>query len=129
VFAAVLQSGGAGIFGDFLLGTQSRFGNSLLETLAGPLAGTVGDFAKAAGLTLHGDVAAGRDQAIRAAVNTTPFINLWYTRAAMDYLFLDGMREWMSPGYKRRMLRRMRKDYGQRPIVFRPGEGGVHGIP
>jgi hypothetical protein len=115
-FAALMQSGGAGIYGDFFLGKVNRFGNDFLNTLAGPSLGTLGEIAKAGTLALHGEVEGARDQAIRTAMGNTPFINLWYTRAAMDWLILDRVKEWMSPGYKRRMLRQMRREFGQKRI-------------
>ena len=111
--AAAMQSGGAGIYGDFLLGSSSRFGNSFLETLAGPLFGDVGNLVMAGSSALHGEFERAGDKTIRTLMGSMPYINLWYTKAAMDWLFLDGVKEWMSPGYKARMLRNMEKEFGQ----------------
>jgi hypothetical protein len=46
------------------------------------------------------DVAA---NSLRVALNHTPFINLFYTRMALDYLVLYRMQEAVNPGYLRRM--------------------------
>ncbi len=116
VFAAAMQSGGLGIFGDFFLGKVNRFGSDFAETAVGPLGGVVSDLVKTGSLALHGEPGQARDSAIRMTLNNTPYINLFYTRAAMDWLFLDRIKEAMSPGYKRRMLRNMEKEFGQRPL-------------
>lgn len=118
--AAALQSGGAGIYGDFFLGKANRFGNSFLETLAGPTLGEVSTIANALNGAFHGDIESGRDSLIRVGLGNLPYGNLWYTKAATDWLFMDGIKEWMSPGYKRRMKRNMEKDYGQREIEIWP---------
>ena len=118
--AAALQSGGAGIYGDFFLGKANRFGNNFLETLAGPTLGEISTIANALNGAFHGDVAGARDSLIRVGLGNIPYGNLWYTKAAGDWLFMDGIKEWMSPGYKRRMLRNMRKDYGQEELEVWP---------
>ncbi|OYX02033.1 MAG: hypothetical protein B7Z15_19205, partial [Rhizobiales bacterium 32-66-8] len=56
VLEAMLQGGGLGIYGDFLLADYNRFGNSLASTIAGPVVGlgedvlklTAGQFVKLA---------------------------------------------------------------------------------
>lgn len=116
--AACLQSGGLGIFGDFLFGEVSRFGNSGIASLAGPVAGMVESAAKIPALVLHGEPQQARDQFITTALNNTPFVNLWQTRAALNYALLYHIKEWMSPGSLRRMERRMKKQ--QRREFFLP---------
>ncbi|MDL2267178.1 hypothetical protein LJC46_04225 [Desulfovibrio sp. OttesenSCG-928-G15] len=115
--AAAMQSGGAGIYGDFFLGKANRFGNDFLETLAGPTLGELSSIVNALNGIAHGDVEKGRDTLIRVGIGNTPFGNLWYTKAATDWLFLDNLKEWMSPGYKRRLRKNMEKEYGQRQLV------------
>src|SRR3546814_13393300 len=56
--AAFVQGGGAGIYGDFLLGESNRFGGGLLQTLAGPTLGAVDDLHD-----LYSRVKAGDDSA------------------------------------------------------------------
>src|SRR3546814_2942035 len=84
--AAFVQGGGAGIYGDFLLGESNRFGGGLLQTLAGPTLGAVDDLHD-----LYSRVKAGDDSAaagLRFVISNTPFANLFYTRQALDYLIL-----------------------------------------
>ena len=46
-------------------------------------------------------------------INNTPYANLFYTRAAADYLFLYSVQEALNPGALRRMERRIEKENGQ----------------
>ena len=117
--AACLQSGGLGIFGDYLFGEASRFGNSFTASAVGPVAGMVEDVAKLPSLLLHGKPGQARDQLIQTAIDNAPFINMWHTRAALNYAALYHIKEWLSPGSLRRMERRMRKQHG-REFFFPP---------
>ncbi|WP_285907655.1 hypothetical protein [Pseudodesulfovibrio pelocollis] len=114
--AAFMQGGGAGIYGDFLLNKYDRFGAGPLKTIEGPVLNSVDDFARMVVNTAHGDPpSAGR--AMYWAMNNTPFVNLFYTRQALDYLVLYHLQEMASPGYLRRMERRLKTEHGQEMIV------------
>lgn len=109
--AAAIQGGGFGIYGDFLLGQSDRFGGDLLSKLAGPVLGTVSDIDQ-----IRAKIMAGEDAgatALRTLINNTPFVNLFYTRMALDYAILYELQEAMNPGYLRRMERRAEKENGQ----------------
>ncbi len=126
VIASFIQGGGAGIFGDFLFGETNRFGRSFLDTLAGPTIGTVSDLIEIKDKILAGeDVAA---TSLRVASQNTPYINLFYTRAAMDYLILYQLQELTNPGYLRRVERRLKKENAQEfllpPSTVIPRGGG-----
>lgn len=109
--AAMLQGGGAGIYGDFLFGDYSRFGRTPLESLAGPVPSLAAEtLALAQGLA-RGNRDAG--DALRLAINNTPFMNLFYTRIALDYLFLYSVQEAVSPGTLQRMQSRIEQQNGQ----------------
>lgn len=110
---AFIQGGGAGIYGDFLFGEYNRYGQSLTQTLAGPTFGTIDDIAKIYSNVLAGDTDAITRDASKFLVSNTPGLNLFYTKAALDYLFIYGLMEHTNPGYLRRMERRMRKDLDQ----------------
>jgi hypothetical protein len=153
--AAFTQGGGAGIYGDFLLGDYNRFGGGLWETALGPTAGTLSDIGK-----IKSDVAdkilkmyrgetggpnLGADLT-RFATNHAPFINMFYTRIALDYLLLWHINEAMSPGWAKRFEDTTARDNKQTfwlsprktvqqwppstaaisaPGIARPGGGGV----
>lgn len=115
VIAAMLQGGGLGIYGDFLLGETNRFGRSLLDTLAGPTLGTIADLDQ-----LRAKAMAGEDvysPIIRIAQSNMPGVNLFYTKAAIDYLFLYQLQEMASPGYLRRTERRIEREQGQEFLI------------
>ncbi|XXJ19847.1 hypothetical protein ACR42D_09950 [Desulfovibrio caledoniensis] len=113
--AAFMQGGGAGIYGDFLLNKFDRFGSSPLKTLEGPFPNTADDLVKMVMQTVHGDPPS-MARAFHFAKNNTPFINLWYTRLPLDYLILYHLQEMVTPGYLRRMERRLKKENGQEMI-------------
>ena len=113
------QGGGFGIMGDFMFGEVSRFGNKPLETLAGPTLGTAANALDLWAKIRSGDDAA--SSALRLAQNNTPFLNLFYTRIAMDHLFLWSVQEAMNPGSLRRTEQRIQQENGQKFLV-RPSQ-------
>lgn len=118
--AAMAQGGGAGIYGDFLFGeVRNRFGGGIVSTMAGPTAGNVEDLADLWGRLREGDDTAAA--AFRLLLNNTPFLNMFYSRIALDYLFLWRVQEWLSPGAIRRMERRIEKENAQTFLV-RPSQ-------
>lgn len=122
--AAFVQGGAAGIYGDFLVGRVNRFGGGVLETLAGPSVGTAAQLVELAQKAM----VAGLDEEeefkfadlITITTGNTPFANLFYVRPALDYLFLNSLREAASPGYLRRMARNRENLYGQELMLPEP---------
>ena len=119
IFAALMQSGGAGILGDFLFGKVNRFGGELAGTLAGPLVGEVGRAFTVVGEILRGDFQDGGEDALRIVLDNAPMVNLWYTREAINWIALYHVREWLSPGTLARTERKMREEFGQE-YIFSP---------
>lgn len=113
--AAALQGGAFGIYGDFLFAQRNRFGGGLAETIIGPSIGSTLDVAEFMLKARDGDATAA--DAVSFGLQNTPFINLFYTRPALDYLFLNSLREAASPGYLRRRETRRRNEYGQESFV------------
>tara|TARA_R110002020_G_C16295397_1_gene772740 strand:+ start:570 stop:3209 length:2640 start_codon:yes stop_codon:yes gene_type:complete len=118
---AFVQGGGAGIYGDFLFGEYNKYGQTLTQTLLGPTFGSIDDIARIYGNVMSGDVEGLTKNATRFAVSNTPGLNLFYTKTALDYLFIYGLMEKVNPGYLRRMERRMRKDSEQQ-FFFPPSQ-------
>ncbi len=118
--AAMTQGGGGGIYGDFLFGeAKNRFGGSALDTFLGPTFGTANDV-----VSLFADAKEGEFKAARGfsfLINHTPFANLFYARMALDYLFLYNLREAMSPGYTRRLERRIKRENDQE-FLLKPSD-------
>ena len=125
--AAFLQGGAAGIYGDVLLGESNRYGRNLTATLAGPVLGTINDADQLRAILMYSEDDTERKsaaKALRLIYNNTPFQNLFYTKTAMDYLFIYGLQESITPGYLRRMERDMERHNNQ-GWVFRPSEYAV----
>jgi hypothetical protein len=126
--AAVLQGGGLGLFGDFLLQDYNRFGQSFGGTLAGPVVGTAQSLLKAG--DLYG-LAEGEWDAQEFAAETfgiasreIPGVNIWYSRLVVERMLLDQVEKMLDPKYDTRMLRlekKMQKDFGQK-YWWRQGE-------
>ena len=110
VMAAMKQGGGLGIYGDFLFGEANRFGGSLVSSLAGPAAGTLEQAHKLFTALREGEGAA---EAVRLVKDNTPFVNLFYTRLALDYFVLHRLQEAVNPGYLRRHEQRVKKENDQ----------------
>jgi hypothetical protein len=117
--AAMQQGGGFGIYGDFLFGEASRFGSSPLATLSGPTVGKVEDIWNLIQSAKQGEDPSAK--AFRFLINNTPFINLFYTRMALDYAIFYQIQEYMNPGYLRRMEKRIEEETGQE-YLLRPSE-------
>lgn len=120
--AAMVQGGGFGIYGDFMFGAANRFGNSAAETAAGPSFGTAFELINLWNRVREGDDAA--SSALRLAQNNTPFLNLFYSRIALDHLFLYSVQEALNPGSLRRTEQRIQKENGQEFLV-RPSQSYV----
>lgn len=113
--AAMLQGGALGIYGDFIFGEANRFGGGLIGSLAGPTAGAVEGLANVLYRVRDGDDAAAA--AVRFGIQQTPFLNLFYARAALDYLVLYSVQEALNPGSLRRTERRIEKENGQHYLL------------
>jgi len=118
VMAAMAQGGGLGIYGDFLFGQYNRMGGGLAGTLAGPAVGTADQFMQMLDTIKNGSTHKERGQllaaeGVRFLANNAPFINLFYTRAAIDYLFLYKLQESVNPGFARRLEQKVKQENNQ----------------
>jgi hypothetical protein len=124
VMAAFMQGGGAGIYGDFLFADYNRFGRSALATIGGPAVGDIEGLLQVMSALRSGDDPSAK--ALRLAIGNTPFVNLFYTRAALDYLLLYQMQEAVSPGYLKRYERNVEEKTGSTFIVSPSDAVGVN---
>jgi hypothetical protein len=119
VIASLAQGGGLGLYGDFLFGEYSRFGKSLVSSIAGPVAGAADTVAELYTRVRNGDDVAA--VAFKALLDNTPFANLFWLRPLLDYAILFNIQESLNPGYLRRMERRVERQNEQR-FLFKPSE-------
>lgn len=117
--AAMQQGGGLGIFGDFMFGEKSRFGQSALDSLLGPTFGAANELEDVVNRIRDGNDP--RAKALKFGLDNTPFINLFYLRPALDYLILYRIQESMNPGYLRRMEAQVQKENNQQ-FLIRPSQ-------
>ena len=116
IAAGFIKGGGGGLLGDFLFGESNRFGmSSVVASTAGPLFGTLDQI-----FNLKDRLFEGKDMGaslFRLARDNTPFINLFYTRAALDYLFGWQVEEALNPGFLHRWERRIKQQTGQTFLI------------
>jgi hypothetical protein len=120
-----IQGGGAGLYGDFILGDFDRMGRSPFAALSGPSVGEAERVFKMWSQLRDGEAGEAGAGAARFAVDNTPFANLFYLRPALNYLFLYQMQEALSPGYLERMERRAYEDRGGQTFWLRPTAAGA----
>jgi hypothetical protein len=116
---AFAQGGGAGIYGDFLISEiQNEYGNGIFETALGP---TASDLKKLLDMvsTMNEPKKAGK-KFFELAEGHTPFLNLYYTKAAYDYLIGYQIKEMLDPGYFDRMKKKHEEKRGQN-YYLKPG--------
>jgi len=77
----------------------------------GPVASDLSLLIKVGGAARKGELE-GKDVYDLVKPNT-PLINLFYARAAFDYLILYQIQEWLNPGSLRRMEQRIKKENNQ----------------
>lgn len=119
--AAMMQGGGFGIFGDFLLMDTNRFGASPAETVLGPVFGlgadihraTIGNVRQAA----NGEDAKAVEDMVGLAERYTPVgSSLWYSKTLTQRMIFDQIREVADPAGARERFRRQkssaRRNYG-----------------
>jgi len=122
LIAAFLQGGGLGIYGDVLF-QETRTGGDIAASLLGPVPLTGFDLFQA---MKHGifdqDIDKVGRQLYKSVSTNIPYLNLFYTKTAFDYLIGYQLMETMNPGVLQRMEKRAEKEYNQDFIFTKPSE-------
>ena len=109
---ALAAGGGLGIYGDFLINEiQNEYGNNVFQTLLGPTASDVSKIADI--ITSINDPKKAGKKFVQLAEGNVPFLNLYYTKAAYDYLLGYQIKEFLDPGYFERIRQRNEEKRGQ----------------
>ncbi len=125
---AMMQGGGFGIFGDFILGDLNRFGGGIGQAIGGPIADTATDLVN---LTVGnavqlatGDTTNAAEEARKFIAKNTPGRSLWFLRLAYDRWLMDNMRRLTDPKAEKAFRRRGRyvSDLGT-DTWWSPGQG------
>lgn len=128
--AAMVQGGGAGLYGDFLFGEVNRSGGGPVSSALGPAAGAANDLLTLYQTIVHGDEDAigAAAESVRLALQNTPYINMFYGRMVLDYLAIYQIQESLNPGYLSRMERRMEKDNNQTFLLSPRSHSSIFGF-
>jgi hypothetical protein len=122
--AAAMKGGSLGIYGDFLLNTETQHGRSPVAAMGGVGVGYVEDMLN----MTHGNLIkhakgekthAGSDF-IRFMKGNIPGNNFWYMKAGLDRLVFNNLQEMVSPGYSKRVEQRAKKY--KETYYWSPGE-------
>lgn len=118
ILESFAQGGGIGIYGDFIVGQiQNEYGNNVFESILGP---TASDAKKIIELVFNPKEPAKMGKKFLELVEgNAPIINMWYTRAAYDYLIGYQIKEFLDPGFFERMRARHEEKRGQ-TYFFKP---------
>lgn len=122
--AAMLRGGGMGLFGDYLFGQSNHFGSDVVDQIAGPTLSDVGRLSTIlakSGRYAVGDSDFADTEISNFLTQNTPGVNLFYTRAPLNYLLLYDLQEALSPGVLRRIERRAEEGRGQE-FFYNPSE-------
>ena len=126
-FAALLQGGGLGIFGDFMFADANRFGGGIGETVAGPVFSAANDLRRltvgnaqewAAGESLEESDAA--LEAVDFMSRYTPGSSIWYARLALDRYVWDRASLMADPDAADKMQRAINKSEREGQGYFFP---------
>lgn len=127
--ASLLQGGGLGIYGDFLFGEANRNGLGFsVGALGGPAVGELERLATIVRKVASGDPDQIEDipgDLFNAVKANTPFLNLFYTRAALDHLIFYRMQEALNPGSVERWEKKVEKETGSDFFVSPTASSGA----
>lgn len=116
---AMLRGGALGLYGDFLFSEYDKHrGRTLIGQAAGPFFSDLEDGAELFSKAIRGDAKA--YEAVKFFQRQIPGQNLFYAKAALDYLIMFRINEALNPGYLRRMEQRAKQD--NREFILRPTE-------
>ena len=126
----LMRGGGLGVMGDFLFADVNRYGFSLGEWAAGPVAQVGTRFSKLTAGNIQefikeGEVSGFGRELIQFARLLTPGQSLWYARLAFERLIVDEIQKMLDPDYGRHfrdMENRLRREFDQE-FFSPPGSG------
>jgi hypothetical protein len=113
-FESLAQSGGASMLAD-LLERKIGYGYSLADYVAGPAIHDVGQiiapFSEAGHQRTLATAQSAGKQELETLGKMNPAANLWFTKAAYQYLITNEIQEAMNPGYLARVTAKQKQDY------------------
>ena len=118
---AWMKSGAMGVYSDAVFNSERSYGGGLTTYLAGPTLSELGKTLETVTRPIRRpyegkevDIENMAGDLAKQAMGYVPGTKLFYTRLAYDRMVTNELQELMSPGYARRMERRVRSKTGQR---------------
>ena len=121
IMSALLQGGGLGIYGDVLF-RETRNSAEIGMAAFGPVPLTGFDLLLAFKYAMTGEGGKAAKQTYNAIEKSIPFLNLFYIKAAYDYMIGYQLAETMNPGVLKRVEKRMKRDYNQEYLFTKPSQ-------
>lgn len=113
---AFVRGGGGGILADYAFAEYNKSYRNLAEDMAGPVMGDIAKVAKLTAGIARGEWKENKQEALQFAIRQVPGNNIFWIRGALEATVIQGMQEWLSPGYTLKMDNRLRQQ-GQGRIV------------
>ena len=111
---ALIQGGGLGIYGDFIVGElQNEYGGGTFDSLLGPTAGDITKMVSMVKSIMEGDALKTGKKFQQFAEGNIPFLNMYYSKAAYDYIIGYQIKEFLDPGFFARMENKHQEKRGQ----------------
>lgn len=124
LIAALLKGGAIGIYTEFLFGDITKYGRTPVETVTGPVTGTLAAFDNLVRgnirQALIGEDTNFGSEFVTFSKQFSP-ANLWYTKAAFDRIIFDDLQEFLKPGYLSNMKSKAASRNGT-TFWWEPGE-------
>ena len=111
---SLIQGGGLGIYGDFIVGElQNEYGGGTFDSLLGPTAGDITKMVSMVKSIMEGDALKTGKKFQLFAEGNIPFLNMYYSKAAYDYIIGYQIKEFLDPGFFARMENKHQEKRGQ----------------
>ena len=111
---ALIQGGGLGIYGDFIVGElQNEYGGGTFDSFMGPTAGDITKMVSMIKSIMEGDALKTGKKFQQFAEGNIPFLNMYYSKAAYDYIIGYQIKEFLDPGFFARMENKHQEKRGQ----------------
>ena len=111
---SLIQGGGLGIYGDFIVGElQNEYGGGTFDSLLGPTAGDITKMVSMVKSIMEGDALKTGKKFQQFAEGNIPFLNMYYSKAAYDYIIGYQIKEFLDPGFFARMENKHQEKRGQ----------------
>jgi hypothetical protein len=120
---AVFRGGGLGIYGDlFNQMYNDNYGTDILTALGGPMVQDVNTVLGIGSGVLQGSSEKIGDNTVKLITQNLPFTNIPVFKNVVDYMFMNSVKELISPGSLQRAENKLQQNYDQTYWMNKPSE-------